>query len=506
VDDHSYADGSQSHPPRVALSAAGAADVPADVLAVPVVAGAQPDPAVEALGEAVAGFVASGEHRGRLHDVLLVPAPDGMAARRILLYGLGAERDLDRQRLHFAHQELVHAACGYGHRRVAVLRAGPLRDEDATAIVAGCVAGTWDRRRRASGDRQAPLEELTLVGFGGASPESVELGRQLGAATARARDWQNTPANEMGPEELAAIAREMAGRLGLEVEVLGPDELAAGGYRLLLGVSAGSARPPRLIRLQHRGGGGANLALVGKGITFDSGGLSLKPVDQMLRMRGDMAGAAAVLAAIEVIAANRVPLDVMAVVAASDNMPGPTAQRPGDVWTSADGRTVEILSTDAEGRLVLADAITHALRAGATHVVDLATLTGTAVMALGHAATLAVANDDELWGVVAAAGDAAGERVWRMPAYPDYRDLLKTQNADLRNSHYGEAGAIAAGMFIGEFVGGRPWVHLDIAGSHWNENTALRDVPRGPLGTGARLCFRVAEGLAAAMGVPHSGR
>lgn len=506
MDDHRSDDGFQSHLPRVALTAAGAAEVPADVLAVPVVADAPPDPAVEALGEAVAGLVASGEHRGRLYDVMLVPAPDGMAARRVLLYGLGAARDLDGQRLHFAHQELVHAARGYGHRRVAVLRAGPLREDDATAVVAGCVAGTFDRRRRTTGDRQAPLEELSLVGFGAASPAAVELGRQLGAATARARDWQNTPANEMGPEELEAIAGELAGRLDLELEVLGPDELAAGGYRLLLGVAAGSARPPRLIRLQHRGGGGgANLALVGKGITFDSGGLSLKPADGMLRMRGDMGGAAAVLAAIEVIAANRLPLDVMAVVAASDNMPGPGAQRPGDVWTSASGRTVEILSTDAEGRLVLADAITHALRAGATHVVDLATLTGTAVMALGHAATLAVANDDGLWGVVAAAGDAAGERVWRMPVYPDYRGLLKTQNADLRNSHYAEAGAIAGGMFIGEFADGRPWVHLDIAGSHWNENPALRDVPRGPLGTGARLCFRVAERLAAAAGVPHSG-
>jgi leucyl aminopeptidase len=473
--------------------------VQADVLAVPVASGGQPDPALQALGEAVAGFVASGEYRGRLHDTLLIPSADGMAARRVLLYGLGAERDLDGQRLRFAHQEMVHAARSFGYRRIAVLRAGPLGDADACAVVEGCVAGGWDRRRRGTGDPPAPFEELTLVGFGGGEPESVELARQLGAATARAREWQNAPANELGPRELADVAADLAGRLGLELEVLGPDELAAGGYSLLLGVAAGSERPPRLIRLQHRGGraGGDNLALVGKGITFDSGGLSLKTVDGMLRMRGDMAGAAAVLAAIEVVAANRLPVDVMAVVAATDNMPGPGAQRPGDVWTSASGRTVEVLSTDAEGRLVLADAITFAIRAGATHVVDLATLTGSAVTALGHATTLAVGNDDGLWNLLAAAAEAAGERVWRLPIYPDYRDLLKSQSADLRNSHYGEAGAIAAGMFIGEFVEGRPWVHLDIAGSHWNENAALRDVPRGPLGTGARLCYRVAERLAA---------
>jgi leucyl aminopeptidase len=483
---------------RVTLAAAGPAEVRADVLAVPVAAGGPPDAAVQALGETVAGFVSSGEHRGRLYDTLLIPSADGMAARRILLYGVGATDDLDGQRLRFAHQEMVHAARSFGHRRIAVLRAGPLRDEDAGPVVEGCVAGGWDRGRRSSGDQSVALEELSLVGFGGAHPDSIELSRRLGAATARAREWQNTPGNEMGPGRLVEIAGEMAGRLGLELEVLGPDELAAGGYRLLLGVGAGSERPPQLIKLQHRGGGdgGVNLALAGKGITFDSGGLSLKPQDGMLRMRGDMGGAAAVLAAIEVIAACRLPLDVMAVVATSDNMPSGSAQRPGDVWTSASGRTVEVLSTDAEGRLVLADALTFAIRAGATHVVDLATLTGAATTALGHAATLAVANDEGLWAQVDAAAAAAGERVWRLPIYPDYRDLLRTQNADIRNSHYGEAGAIAGGMFIGEFAEGRPWVHLDIAGSHWNENPALRSVPRGPLGTGARLCYRVAERLA----------
>jgi leucyl aminopeptidase len=495
VDQQSFID---EEGPRVAIAAEGATEVRGDVLAVPVAAGGPPDPVLRALGEGVAGFVSSGEHRGRLLDTLLIPSPEGMATRRVLLYGLGAGHELDGQRLHFAHQEMVRAARAFGHRRIAVLRAGPLRDEHATAVVAGCVAGGWDRRRRATGERTAPLEELLLAGFD-AAPAAVELGRQLGAATARARDWQNMPANEMGPQRLADVAADLAGRFGLELEVLGPEELAAAGYTLLLGVAAGSERPPRLIRLQHRGGSGSgrNLALVGKGITFDSGGLSLKTPDGMLRMRGDMGGAAAVLAAIEVIAANRLPLDVMAVVATTDNLPGPGAQRPGDVWTTANGKTVEILSTDAEGRLVLADAITHAVRAGATHVVDLATLTGSARVALGHAATLAVANDDGLWGHVAAAAEIAGERVWRLPIYPEYRALLRSASADLKNSDYGEAGSIAGGMFIGEFVEGRPWVHLDIAASHWNENASLRDVPRGPLGTGARLCYRVAERLAA---------
>jgi len=484
--------------PRVAVTGAHAGEVDADVLAAPVAAGGQPDPALSALGETVAGFVASGEHRGRLHQVMLLPAPAGMAAGRVLLYGLGAAADLDGQRLRFAHQQMVESARRFGHRRIAVLRAGPLLDEDAGAVIEGCVAGGWDRRRRSTGDHPAPLEELTLAGFGAATDEAAELAALLGGATVRSREWQNAPANEIGPQGLADLAAEMADRLGLELEVLGPVELAAGGYRLLLGVGAGSAREPRLIRLLHRGGrpGGDCLALVGKGITFDSGGLSLKSADAMTRMRADMGGAAAVLAAIEVVAARRLPLDVMAVVPAADNIPGPDAQRPGDVWTSASGKTVEVLNTDAEGRLVLADAVTFAIRAGATHVVDLATLTSSARMAVGHAASPAISNDDRFWSLVAAAAETAGDRVWRLPIYPEFHSLLRSGSADLRNSYYGEAGVITGGMFIGEFVEGRPWVHVDIAGSHWNWNASQHEIPQGPQGSGARLCYRVAEGLA----------
>ena len=240
-----------------------------------------------------------------------------------------------------------------------------------------------------------------------------------------------------------------------------------------------------------------NLALVGKGITFDSGGLSLKSADWMVKMRGDMGGAAAVLAAFEVIAESRLGINVMAIIAAAENLPGRGAQRPGDVWTSAAGKTVEVLNTDAEGRLVLADAMTYAIRSGATHLVDLATLTSDARAALGHAASAAVSNDDHLWELVAAAGQAAGDRVWRLPIYPDFRPLIQSQSADLKNADYGEAGVITAAMFIGEFVEGRPWVHLDIAGSHWNENQQHKDIPRGPLGAGTRLCYRLAELMAA---------
>ncbi len=478
---------------------AAAAEVDADVLAVPVMAGGAADPILSELDPAAAAFVASGEHGGRLHEVLLLPSRAGVTSPRILLYGLGASADLDGSRLRFAHQEMVRVAREYGFGRIAVLRAGVLRPADLGPVIEGCVSGSWDRRARSTGRHPALLTELILVGFGEAPGAELDLARRLGEATARAREWQNTPANELGPGRLETMARELAGQLALDCEILGAEALTEGGYNLLAAVGAASDDEPRLIRLKYRGGAadGPNLALVGKGITFDSGGLSLKSEDAMVKMRGDMGGAAAVLSAIQVIAESRLAINVMAVIAAAENLPGRGAQRPGDVWTSASGKTIEVLNTDAEGRLVLADAMTYAIRSGATHIIDLATLTGDARAALGHAASAAVSNDDGFWEQVAAAGEAAGDRVWRLPIYPDFRELIQSQSADLKNAYYGEAGVITAAMFIGEFVEGRPWVHLDIAGSHWNENQSHRDIPRGPLGAGTRLCYRLAELMAA---------
>jgi leucyl aminopeptidase len=341
-----------------------------------------------------------------------------------------------------------------------------------------------------------------LTGFGLGREHEVVAAQENGEATNRAREWQNAPPNELTPEALAQEAQRIAQRHDLEIEVLGPAELKSGGYNLILGVAAGSANPPRLVRLRYRGlktpgaqpqAGAPVLALIGKGVTFDSGGISIKPAENMSQMKGDMAGAAAVLSAIDVIASRRVPVDVMAVIATTENMPGPSAQRPGDVVVSADGKTVEIVNTDAEGRLILADALTHALRNGATHLIDLATLTGAAKIAIGHAATAAVSNDDKFWSQVERASVEAGDRVWRLPIFADYRILLRSQIADLRNAEYGEAGTILGGMFIGEFAGGKPWAHLDIAASSWNTNVELTTVLRGPNGAGTRLCIALAE-------------
>ena len=493
---------------KISLASAEIAQLNVDALAVPVVTGQKLGAAALELDRALGGvlneMVVNAEFRGRIHEVLPIPVQGKIGPRRVILYGLGALHDLDGQRLRSAHHELVRASRTWGYKRMAILRTEPLGPDSLKAVVEGCVMGTFERRSRQTGaaPERREIDEIVLAGFGTGREREVVAAQENGEATNRAREWQNAPPNELTPDAFAQEAMRIAQRHNLEIEVLGPAELKAGGYNLLLGVGSGSAKPPRMIRVRHHGNHqtndheGAVLALIGKGITFDTGGISLKNPEHMSQMKGDMAGAAAVLSAIDVIASRKLPLDVMAVIAAAENMPGPTAQRPGDVLVSAEGKTVEVVNTDAEGRLVLADALSHALRNGATHLVDLATLTGAATVAIGHAASAAVSNDDEFWSVVERASREAGDRVWRLPIYADYRILLRSQIADLRNAEYGEAGTIMGGMFIAEFAGARPWAHIDIAASSWNTNLELTTVLRGPSGAGTRLCIELAEAMA----------
>ena len=493
---------------KISLVSAAPAELNVDALAIPVATGQPLGPRAQDLDRAMGGvlgeMVANAEFRGRIHEVLPVPGQGKVSARRVILYGLGALHDLDGQRLRSAHHELVRASRTWGYKRLAIMRVEPLGTDALKGIVEGAVMGTFERRSRQTGPapERREIDELILAGFGTGREPEVIAAQENGEATNRTREWQNAPPNELTPDALAQEATRIAQRHNLEVEVLGPAELKSGGYNLLLGVGAGSARPPRLIRLRHHGNHDAGnasaavLALIGKGITFDSGGISLKNPENMSRMKDDMSGAAAVLSAIDVIASRKLPLDVMAVIAAAENMPGPTAQRPGDVVVSADGKTVEIVNTDAEGRLVLADALTHALRNGATHLIDLATLTGAATIAIGHAASAAVSNDDAFWTQVEQASREAGYRVWRLPIFADYRILLRSQIADLRNAEYGEAGTIMGGMFIAEFAGAKPWAHIDIAASAWNTNDELTTVLRGPSGAGTRLCIELVEVMA----------
>jgi leucyl aminopeptidase len=495
---------------KISLVSAPPAELKVDALAIPVVSGEPLGASARDLDAAMGGvlgeMIANAEFRGRIHDVLPIPGQGKVKARRVILYGLGALHDLDGQRLRSAHHELVRDARTWGYKRLAIMRVEPLGTAALKGVVEGAVMGTFERRSRQTGPapERREIDEVILAGYGSGREAEVIAAQENGEATNRTREWQNAPANELTPDTLAQEATRIARRHNLEIEVLGPTALKDGGYNLLLGVGQGSARPPRLIRLRHHGNhdagrsNGPVLALIGKGITFDSGGISLKEPEHMSRMKDDMSGGAAVLSALDVIAARKLPLDVMAVVAAAENMPGPSAQRPGDVVVSADGKTVEVVNTDAEGRLVLADALTHALRNGATHLIDLATLTGAAAIAVGHGASAAVCNDDDFWSLVEQAALEAGDRVWRLPIYADYRILLSSKIADLRNAEYGEAGTIMGGMFIGEFAGARPWAHIDIAASAWNTNDDLTTVLRGPSGAGTRLCIELAERMSGA--------
>ncbi len=514
---------------KITLVSAAPAELNVDALAVPVATGQRlSGEALEldrAMGGVLSEMVANAEFRARIHEVLPIPSQGKITPRRVILYGLGAVHDLDGQRLRSAHHELVRASRTWGYKRMALLRSEPLGMDSLKAVVEGCVMGTFERRSRQTGvaPERREIDELMLAGYGAGRQHEVVAAQENGEATNRAREWQNAPPNELTPDALAQEATRIAQRHNLEIEVLGPTELKSGGYNLMLGVGSGSAKPPRMIRVRYHGTsspfdgeGGSDraagpagrgqkseagktvLALIGKGITFDTGGISLKKPEHMSEMKDDMSGAAAVLSAIDVIASRKLPIDVMAVVAAAENMPGPSAQRPGDVVVSADGKTVEVVNTDAEGRLVLADALTHALRHGATHIIDLATLTSAATVAIGHAASAAVSNDDKFWSSVERASREAGDRVWRLPIYADYRILLRSQIADLRNSEYGEAGTIMGGMFIAEFAGGKPWAHIDIAASAWNTNGELTTILRGPSGAGTRLCIELAELMAGA--------
>jgi len=341
------------------------------------------------------------------------------------------------------------------------------------------------------------IDSLTLL-----APEAVsaaaERARICAEAQNRARDLQSLPSNVATPSFLGRRARELASHHdGVTADVLGREEIAAKGMGGLVAVSQGSAEEPKLIVLRYEGGGSApKLGLVGKGVTFDTGGISLKPSAAMHEMKMDMSGAAAVLEAVGAIAELGLPLNLVAVVPATENMPSGTAIKPGDVITQYNGKTVEINNTDAEGRLILADALAYAAELGAERIVDLATLTGAVLMALGSTYAALISNDDELAAAVERAGEVTGELVWRLPLHPEYKQLTKGTVADLTNAAAKrKAGTIYAGSFLEEFVAETPWAHIDIAGTAWDVGRPYTGSDAS--GIGVRLLVELARGLSA---------
>ncbi len=424
--------------------------------------------------------------------------PEGDA--RWLVIGLGAREELDAERMRVAAAVTTKAAGLYAATSISwTVPDG--RADLAAAIVDGTVLTSFRFDEYKTTDRDDPepaaLDTLLLAGLESDAGDDVEAARVAAEAENRARVLQSRPANDLKPDDLAERAREIAAeREGIEVTVLDRAEIAQRGMGGLVAVSSGSDAEPHLIALRYRGGSGETVGYVGKGVTFDAGGISIKPAAGMHEMKMDMSGAAAVLESFAAIAELAVPINLVAVVPTTENMLSGNSMRPGDIITQLNGKTVEINNTDAEGRLILADALTYCRRElGADRIVDIATLTGGVVVALGSTYAALVANDDEWAAAVEAAGQATGELAWRMPLHAEYKELTTGKVADLTNlASKRKASTLYAASFLEEFVDDVPWAHLDIAGTAWD--TGREYVGSGPTGFGVRLLVELARGLA----------
>jgi leucyl aminopeptidase len=345
----------------------------------------------------------------------------------------------------------------------------------AQVLTEGALLGLYTFRKHLSAPVTGEIKDLKIVDADGerlpALEEGVRRGKIVAGAVILARDLVNEPSNYLTPADLANTAQELALRHGLEIAVMEREQARELGMGAFLGVAQGSQQPPKFIVLRYGGRDSKenDISLVGKGITFDSGGISIKPTDGMGEMKGDMAGGASVMAAIAAASQLMLPLNVTAIVAATENLPGGTALKPGDVLTAITGKTIEIVTTDAEGRLTLADAIGYSRRLGTKAIVDVATLTGGISVALGDVCTGAFTNNQDFLEKVIAAGNEAGERAWQLPMFDEYKEQNKSDVADIKNSGGRKASSITAAQFLAEFAGDTPWVHLDIAGTSMTE-------------------------------------
>jgi leucyl aminopeptidase len=415
---------------------------------------------------------------------------------RVLLLGLGARERFDAERARAAAALAWGRARELRSRRLAWQLPDGLGPDVAGALVEGTLLAAYrfTAFKRAPKSPAPPLDALLVCG---ADDAAVARAALVATAQNRARDLGNRPANELTPGALAEYAAALDGRDGIRISVMDGEAIRTAGMGAFAAIAQGSAQSPRLIELRYDGPADSHaplLALVGKAVTFDSGGLSLKAAATMHEMKFDMCGGAAVIEAIAALAALRAPVRVLGIVGATENLPSSTAVKPGDIVTALDGTTIEVNNTDAEGRLVLGDCLTHARRLGAERIVDLATLTGAITTALGSAYAGLMANDDAWAAAVRAAGDRSGELVWRMPLHERYAEMVKGRYADLTNrTERREAAAITAAEFLHHFVGAVPWAHLDIAAVADNLSRPYLD--KGASGFGVRLLVELALGL-----------
>ncbi len=454
----------------------------------------------KAILDAAADLVASGEVTGKMLDATLLHKPQGLKAKRLLLIGAGKAQSFSSAEMRKVAGAAVRSLKAKDLKSFAIVL--PRVDDGAKSIVEGAYVGNFDADYYRSDRKDQKIEELIIVTPKGSNQRSlttaVEQGRIIGEAQNFTRDLVNEPGNRMTPTIMAERARAMCEETGLECEIYGPDKIREMKMGAFWSVSQGSDEEPRLIVMRYdppKAPKKRVLGLVGKGITFDSGGISLKPGEGMEKMKYDMAGGAAMIGAMRAIAQLKPNLKVIGIVCASENMPSGKAQKPGDVQIAMSGKSIEIINTDAEGRLVLADGLHYARQLGCTHLIDAATLTGACVVALGMINVGVFGNNDDFYNRFNNSLKKSGEKMWRLPADDEYRDMIKSDIADIKNTGGRWAGATTAAMFLKEFVGDTPWLHLDIAGVAWMEDNKPW-IAKGPSGVPVRSLVEFARDFA----------
>ena len=472
----------------------------------------------KALGGVITQLIEDGEIKGSTGETTLIHTLGKIKPSRVLVAGLGTQDKFDVQVVRRVSAEVVRFLRRKGISSAATIAHGvgiggldPQLSGQAIAEGAHLGLYKFGTYLTKNSDSTNEFEHLTLVELDKTRAKAIDAGVKLGSTVAKAsitaRNMVNEPANHMTPSRMAEAAQKVASDQGLKIEIMENAQMKKMGMGAFMGVAQGTDEPAKLIVLRYDGdpeNPENNLGLIGKGITFDTGGISLKPPGGMEAMKGDMAGGASVIAAMEIIGQTKPKINVLAVIAATENMPGASAQRPGDVVRAMNGKTIEVINTDAEGRLVLADALCYAREQGITRLVDVATLTGAMVTTLGKACTGVMGNDGQLVQQTIDAGKKTGEKFWELPMFDEYKDLIKSDVADMKNSGGRQAGSISAALLLAEFVDGAAWVHLDIAGTSTSDKAAGYLV-KGATGVPVRTLAQLATDLAES-GAPKKSR
>jgi leucyl aminopeptidase len=458
----------------------------------------------KALNGAITQLIKQGDIKGKLNEITLIHSPGRLPAGRVIVTGLGKKKELNINKVRGAVAETCRYLRGKGVKSAAsgVQGAGIngiKTGEAVQAMTEGATLGLYAFRKHITKKENnfGEIKTFTIVGKEKRPLErAAATGRILAEAANWARNLVNEPSNFKTPIIMAEAARELAKKYGLKVEVFEKEKIKELGMGGLLGVSQGSQQPPRFIILNYKGkpSDEVDLALVGKGITFDSGGISIKPSENMDEMKDDMAGGASVMATLMALAQLKPKINVTALVPATENMPSGTAMKPGDIITAMNGKTIEVLNTDAEGRLILADALSYANKLGAKAIIDVATLTGACQIALGKITTGAFTNNQPLLDRVITAGKETGEFMWQMPMYEEYKEFIKSDFADIKNIGNRYGGAITAAKFLEEFVDKTPWVHLDLTGPISDKDKGY--LVKGATGVPVRTLVNVVLGMA----------